>query len=234
MNTANLSSLVEIATTNVSPYDENTNSPVMCDFDGTNAVFSDGLGVYVYGVSGGTSTLLGSESLAYNAGVTSVAIAERGGASGIPAGGIQIAYTRGGDPTVELQYIASPVPPATSWPAGSASLGDPNDIYGQPNVTYGGVAKFSRSIWGTSTRLAAAGVTQTSAGAQEYVVSLFNVSAGAGSIQATRQGARVPVPLETTLTPNATLGITVFFTFPSWWPWRIALPWPLARLFGTG
>ena len=56
VNVANLSSLVENAATTVSAYNADTNSPLICDFDGTNAVFSDGHGLYVFGVSGGSST----------------------------------------------------------------------------------------------------------------------------------------------------------------------------------
>jgi hypothetical protein len=236
VNTANLSNLAQLATTNVSPNDPDTNSPLMCDFDGTNAIFSDGLGVYVFKVSGGTPTAVGSETLYYSGGVTSVAIAESGSASGVPNGGVQIAYTGGDNPRVELQYFVPPVPAGTNWASGTASLGDPDNIYGQPNASYGGVAKFYRSIYGTSTQFAAAGVTQTSGGTQEYVVAFFNVSAGPGSISATRQGARVPVPLETTLTPNTTLGITTFYTFwPIPWPipWRV-FPWPWLRSIGLG
>jgi hypothetical protein len=229
VNTADLSNLDNVATTNVSSYDPDTNSPLMCDFDGTNAVFSDGLGLYAFNVSGPTPAAVGSLSAL----ATSVAIAESGNSSGIPAGGFQVAYTAVDDANVELQYIAPPVPPGTNWSGSSASLGDPNNIYGQPNAMNGGVAKFCRSIWGTSALLASAGVTETSAGAQEYVVSLFDLSAGGGSIKAMKQGARVPVPLATTLTPNSTLGVTTFFTFAPWFPWPLP-PWPWLRSIGLG
>jgi hypothetical protein len=48
--------------------------PFMCDFDGTNAVFSDGGGPYLYGVSGGAATLITPGSS--GGGTTSIAIAE--------------------------------------------------------------------------------------------------------------------------------------------------------------
>ena len=233
VSTGDLSNLDNVATTNFSPNDPNTNSPVMCDFDGTNAVFSDGLGLYVFKVLGGAATAIGSETLYDSGGVTSVAIAESGGASGVPNGGVQLAYTGGEDPNVELQYFVPPIPSGTNWVGGSASLGDANNIYGQPNDAYGGVAKFCRSVWGTSALLATAAVTQTSGGAQEYVVSLFDLSAGGGSIQAMKQGARIPVNLATTLTPNSTLGITTFFTFPPWFPLPLP-PWPWLRAIGLG
>jgi hypothetical protein len=207
-----------VAMNNFSAWSENT-VPFMCDFDGTNAIFSDGLGVSVIKVSGGAPTSVGSPSTIVTGKVTSVAIAESGGASSVPNGGVQLAYTGVDDAHAELFHIVPPVPPGSNWPSGRASLGDPNNIYGQPNATYGGVAKFYRSIYGTSTQLATAGVTQTTAGAQEYVVSLFNVSAGAGSISATRQGPRYSVPFDTTLS-QTTLGITVFYTL---WP----IPWPI-------
>jgi hypothetical protein len=77
-----------------------------------------------------------------------------------------------------------------------------------------GIAKFYRTIYGTSTVLASAGLNQTRAGAQECVVTLFNVKAGAGSITATRHGARASVLLPNTIAPNNTLAVTVFDTFP--------------------
>ena len=232
VNSGNLSSLsptVGLGATNVSPYNGDAYTSLMCDFDGTNAVFSDGLGLYAFNVSGGTPTALSS----FPALATSVAIAESGNSSGLPTGGVQVAYTAAGDANVELQYVAPPVPPGTNWSGSNASLGDPNNIYGQPNAMNGGVAKFSRSIWGTSALLAAAGVTETSGGAQEYVVSLFDLSAGGGSIQAMRQGARIPVSLATTDTPNSTLGLTAFFTFPRWFPPPMP-PWPWLRSIGLG
>jgi LVIVD repeat len=233
VNTTNLSNLDNVAITNVSPNNPDTNSPLVCDFDGTHAVFSEGLGLYAFNVSGGTPTLVGGSASYGSGGVTSVAIAEAGGVSGAPTGGVQLAYTAGGDPNVELQYFEPPVPSGTSWAGSSASLGDANNIYGQPNDAYGGVAKFCRSIWGTSALLATAGVTQTSAGAQEYVVSLFDLSDGGGSIEAMKQGARIPVKLATTLTPNSTLGVTTFFTFPPWFPHPLP-PWPWLRSIGLG
>ena len=93
--------------------------PFMCDFDGTNAVFSDGAGLYVYAISSGTATPIGSPS--GGGGVTSVAIAERGGAGGAPAGGVQVAYAALDDPSVDLQYSPLPVPPGANWTFGSAS-----------------------------------------------------------------------------------------------------------------
>jgi hypothetical protein len=209
--------------------------PFMCDFDGTNAVFSDGPGVYVYAISGGVATQI--SWLSGEGGATSVAIAERGGAGGVPAGGVQVALAAGEDPRVELEYGPPPVSPATNWISGGASLGDPNDIYGQPLSLEGGIAKFSRTIYGTSTVLATAGVTQAATGgAAECVVSLFNVKAGGGSITATRQGARSTVALPNTLSPNNTLAVTTFYTFwPIPWPipWRI-FPWPWLRSIGLG
>jgi hypothetical protein len=198
-------------------------NPLMCDFDGVNAVFSEGLGVYVYKVSGGAPSSIGSPSTIITGKVTSVAIAEGGGASSVPTGGVQVAYTGEDDAHVEILYIVLPVPPGANWPGGRASLGDPNNTTGEPNATYGGVAKFYRSISGTSTQLATAGVTQTTAGAQEYVVSLFNVSAGAGSISATRQGARYSVPFDSTWN-QTTLGIAVFYTL---WPFPLPFPRPI-------
>jgi hypothetical protein len=202
--------------------------PFMCDFDGTNAVFSDGGDFYLYGISGGTATLITPGTS--GGGTTSVAIAERGGTGGAPAGGVLIAYAADSDPNVELQYVEPPVPPGTTSATGSASLGDPKDTYGNPLAVDGGIAKFYRTIYGTSTVLATAGVTQTgTGGADECVVSLFDVKAGGGSIKATRQGARSSVLLPNTLSPNNTLAVTVFDTFPWWWP--RPLPWPL-RFFG--
>jgi hypothetical protein len=217
--------------TDVSAWDENA-IPFMCDFDGTKAIFSDGGSIYLYGVSAGTATLISSGS--GGGGATSVAIAERATAGGAPAGGVQLAYAAVDDSNVELQYVAPPVPPGTNWIGGSASLGDPKNSFGEAINFEGGIAKFYRTIYGTSTVLAAAGVTQTNAGAQECVVTLFNVKASAGSITASRQGARAPVLLPNTIAPNNTLGVTVFSTFPWWWPWPFPLPSPLARLLGTG
>jgi hypothetical protein len=206
--------------------------PFICDFDGTNAVFSDGTSLYAYGISNGTATLIGSGS--GGRGATSVAIAENGGAdAGAPLGGIQLAYAAVDDSNVELQYVAPPVPPGTNWSGSSASLGDPNNIYGQPINFEGGVAKFYRTIYGSSAVLAAAGVTQVAGGGtQECVVTLFDVKVSGGSIKATRQGKRYPVALPNTTSPNNTLAVTVFYTrWPIWPPWTIlASLW--ARLFG--
>ena len=154
--------------------------PFVCDFDGTNAVFSDGTSLYAYGISNGTATLIGSGS--GGGGATSVAIAENGGAdAGAPLGGIQLAYTAVDDSNVELQYVAPPVPPGTNWSGSSASLGDPSNIYGQPINFEGGVAKFYRTIYGSSAVLAAAGVTQVAGGGtQECVVTLFDVKVSGG------------------------------------------------------
>ena len=230
--TANLSGLDNIATTNVSPNVEYS-IPFMCDFDGTNAIFSDGASLYLYGISAGVATLIGSQP--GGGGATSVAIAENGGANaGAPVGGVQLAYTAAADSNVELQYLAPPVPPGTNSTSGSASLGDPNNVYGQSINFEGGVAKFYRSIYGTSAVLASAGVTQVAgSGTQECVVTLFDVKAGAGSIKATRQGARAPVALPNTIAPNNTLGVTVFFTFWPIWPipWRL-IPLLWTRMFG--
>jgi hypothetical protein len=229
VNIANLSSLKTIGWTKVSDYNGDTNRPLMCDFDGVNAVFSDGVGLYVFNLSGATPTAVAS----LDAPVTSVAIAESGNSSGVPIGGVQVAYTDDNDANVELQYIAPPVAPGANWSSSSARLGDANNTFGQPNDLNGGVAKFCRSIWGTSALLATAGITQTSGGTQEYVVTLFDLSAGGGSIQAIQQGARVPVPLLETLTPNSTLAVTTFFTFPRWFPWPIP-PWPWLRSVRLG
>ena len=182
---------------------------------------------------GETATLIKSGS--GGGGTTSVAIAERGGTGGVPDGGVLLAYAAGSDPNVELQFVPPPVSSATTWVSGSASLGDPKNTYGGPLALDGGIAKFYRTIFGTSTVLATAGVTQTgTGGAPECVVSLFNVKAGGGSITATRQGKRSPVPLPNTLSPNNTLAVTVFDTFPWWWPRPLPwpLPWPLSGLFG--
>jgi hypothetical protein len=231
VNTANLSNLDNVTTTNVSPNNPETNSPLMCDFDGTHAVFSEGLGLYAFNFSSAAPTPVSGGAQYGSAGPTSVAIAESGGVSGAPTGGVQVAYTAHQDPNVELMYFVPPVPSGTSWAGSSASLGDPNNTYGEPNQAYGGVAKFCRSIWGTSALLATAGVTQTSSGTQEYVVSLFDLSPGGGSIEAMKQGARIPVNLATTLTPNSTLGVTTFFTFPPWFPHPLP-PWPWLRSIG--
>jgi hypothetical protein len=201
----------------------------MCDFDGVNAVFSEGVGLYAYNVAGAAPQAIGSMS----AGATSVAIAESGNSSGEPTGAAQVAYTANSDANVELQYIAPPVPPGTNWSSSSASLGDPNNSYNQPIQLWGGVAKFCRSIFGTSALLATAGVTQSTAGTQEYMVSLFDLSEGGGSIHAMKQGARIPVPLATTVAPNSTLGVTTFFTLPPWFSWPIP-PWRLLRSLGLG
>jgi LVIVD repeat len=201
----------------------------MCDFDGTNAVFSDGTSLYAYGISGGVAALLPSQP-GGGGGITSVAVAENAGA----AAGVQLAYAAAANPNVELLYAGSPVSSASTWASSSRSLGDPNNSYGQPIDFEGGVAKFCRTITGASAVLATAGVTQIAGGGtQECVVSLFDVKAGGGSITATRQGARSAVALPNTTSPNNTLGVTVFYT---WWPiWPI--PWRIiaslwARLFG--
>jgi hypothetical protein len=207
-----------VAVTEVSPWNELA-VPFMCDLDGTNAVFSDGGSLFLYGISGGTPTQITPGS---SGGLTtSIAIAERGGTSGSPAGGVLLAYAADSDANVELQYVPPPVSPGTTWISGSASLGDPKGTYGEPLTIDGGIAKFCRNIYGTSTILATAGVTQTgTGGAAECVVSLFDVKAGGGSITATRQGARAPVALPNTLSPNNTLAVTTFYTF---WP----IPWPI-------
>jgi hypothetical protein len=217
--------------TDVSAWSENA-IPFMCDFDGTNAVFSDGAGIYLYAISGEVATQIGPAS--GGGATTSVTIAERAGTGGAPAGGVLLAYAALDDPNVGVQYAAPPVSPATNWSGVSASLGDPNNIYGQPIAFQGGIAKFYRTIYGTSTVLGAAGVTQVAGGgAQECIVTLFDVKVSGGSITATRQGARAPVLLPNTIAPNNTLAVTVFSTFPWWWPWRFPLPRPLARLLGT-
>jgi hypothetical protein len=162
--------------TNVSAWSEYA-IPFMCDFDGANAVFSDGTGLYVYAISGGIATPITPQGGVGAA--TSVAIAQRLGPGNTAAAGIQLAYAAGDDPNVELQYIAPPVPPGANWFSGSASLGDPNNIYGQPIDFEGGVAKFCRNIYGASATLATAGVTQVAGGGtQECVVSLFDVKGG--------------------------------------------------------
>jgi hypothetical protein len=88
----------------------------------------------------------------------------------------------------------------------------------------GAVAKFSRTINGTSALLPTAGVTQNAAGMEEYVVTLFKASTasghGTGSINVTREGPTATVQLPSTL--NATLGIATFDTFP--------VPFPFERL----
>jgi len=211
-----------VAMTDVSAWSEYA-VPFMCDFDGTNAVFSDGASLYLYGISGGTAKLISSGS--GGGGTTSVAIAERGGTGGVPDGGVLLAYAADSDPNVELRYVPPPVSPTTDWVSGSSGLGDPKDTYGNPLAIDGGIAKFYRTIYGTSTVLATAGVTQTgTGGADECVVSLFDVKAGGGSVTATRQGKRSPVLLPNTLSPNNTLAVTVFDTYPWWWP--RPLPWP--------
>ena len=106
VNTANLSNLANMATTNVNPYNGDAYTSLMCDFDGTNAVFSDGLGLYAFNVSGGTPTALSS----FSALATSVAIAESENSSGLPTGGVQVAYTAASDANVELQYVGAPRP----------------------------------------------------------------------------------------------------------------------------
>ena len=103
-----------VVTTSVSHWSED-GVPFMCDFDGTNAVFSDGHGFYVFKVSGGAPTFVGSPSTSAN--VTSVAIAESGGASSVPTGGVQLAYTGVNDADVELLYIVPPVHPEQTGPA---------------------------------------------------------------------------------------------------------------------
>lgn len=214
-----------VTMTDVSPWSEDA-VPFMCDFDGTNAVFSDGSSLYLYGISGETATLVSSGS--GGGGTTSVAIAERAGTGGTPAGGVLLAYAADSDPNVELNYVPPPVSPTTTWVSGSSSLGDPKDTYGEPLALDGGIAKFYRTIYGTSTVLATAGVTQTgTGGSPECVVSLFDIKAGGGSVTATRQGKRSPVLLPNTLSPNNTLAVTVFDTFPWWWPWPLPWPWRL-------
>jgi len=214
-----------VTMTDVSPWSEDA-VPFMCDFDGTNAVFSDGSSLYLYGISGETATLVSSGS--GGGGTTSVAIAERAGTGGTPAGGVLLAYAADSDPNVELNYVPPPVSPTTTWVSGSSSLGDPKDTYGEPLALDGGIAKFYRTIYGTSTVLATAGVTQTgTGGSPECVVSLFDIKAGGGSVTATRQGKRSPVLLPNTLSPNNTLAVTVFYTFPWWWPWPLPWPWRL-------
>jgi hypothetical protein len=223
-----------VAVTEVSPWAEYA-VPFMCDFDGTNAVFSDGGSLSLYGISGGTPTLITPGSS--GGGTTSISIAERGGTSGAPSGGVLLAYAAGSDSNVELNYVPPPVSPTTTWVSGSAGLGDPKDTYGNPLAIDGGIAKFYRNIYGSSAILATAGVTQTgTGGSAECVVSLFDVKAGSGSITATRQGKRSTVALPNTLSPNNTLAVTTFYTFwPIPWPipWPI-IPWPWLRSIGLG
>jgi hypothetical protein len=150
---ANTSDFPNLATsvpmTNVSAWSEYA-VPFMCDFDGTNAVFSDGTGLYVYAISGGTATAITPQGGVGAA--TSVAIAQRLGPGNTAAGGVQLAYAAAADPNVELP------------------------------------------------------------------------------ITATQKGARAPVQLPNTTSPNNTLAVTVFFTFwPPWWiPWSI-----IASLFAS-
>ena len=212
-NVNNLSSLqYDAATTSFSEAGEY--STVMCDFDGTNAVFSDGAGVYVFGISDGIATAnpvvpSGGDSI-----ITSVTIAESQNAEGQYSGGVMTASAGPASQDLNLSFFI-PVTPEANLFGASPSLGDLPNEYGSPDQN-GGAVKFSRSIYGTSALLAAAGVTQTAGGVPEYVVTLFKVSTtfshGAGSIKATREGQRATVPLPSTL--NATIGIGTFYTFP--------------------
>jgi hypothetical protein len=209
----NLPSLQYAATTSFS--DAVEYSPAFCDFDGVNAVFSDGTGVYVFGISDGTPTASpvvpsGGEL----APLTSVTIAESQNAEGVYSGGVMTAWAGPGSQYVNLSFFKPPTPEANVFGT-SASLGDLPNTYGSPNQN-GAALKFSRTINGTSALLATAGVTQTASGVQEYVVSLFNVSTayshGHGSIDVTQQGQSAIVQLRSTL--DATIGIATFYTFP--------------------
>jgi hypothetical protein len=132
--------------------------------------------------------------------------------------------------TVDLSFLI-PVTSEANQFTDSASLGEPVGIEGLIDA-YGGVAKFSRTIFGTSALLAAAGVTENASGAQESVVTLFKVSTafsgGTGSITVTQEGQRATVPL-----PNgqATLGIATFYTFPEPpFPFPHPIPHPIEGL----
>jgi hypothetical protein len=220
-NLTNLSSLRGAGATSFSPESE-YEGPVTCDFDGTHAVFSDGSGVYVFGISSGIPTTNPVVPSGGQSGViTSVTIAESG------AGGVITASAGNGNPNVDLTYFV-PVTPKAKLQGATGSLGEPIIQYGQVAET-GAVAQFNRTISGTSSQLAAAGVTQTASGVQEYVVTLFSVateySAGTGSIAVTQQGPRATVQLPST--QNATLGITTFDIFiikPPYVPLPVGLP----------
>jgi hypothetical protein len=172
-------------------------------------VFSDGSGVYVFGISNGMAT---ANPVAPSGGgigsITSVTIAESQNAIGESSGGVMTACV-GQSPDVSASFSIPTTPEANVF-GSYASLGEPSNQYGQPSA-YGGAAQFSRNIYGASALLAAAGVTPNS----EYVVTLFKVttasSGGSGSITLTQEGQRATVQLPNTL--DATLGITVFDTF---------------------
>jgi hypothetical protein len=212
-NVDNLSSLQsDAATTSFSEAVEY--STVMCDFDGVNAIFSDGTGVYVFGISDGTPTANPVVPSGGNSTITSVTIAESQNAQGQYSGGVMTASAGPVSPNLDLSFFI-PVTPTAKVFGASPSLGDLPGEYGLLNEN-GGAVRFGRTINGTSALLAAAGVTQTIGGVEEYVVTLFKVStafsSGHGSIKATQEGKRATVQLPSTL--NATIGIATFYTFP--------------------
>lgn len=223
-NVNNLSSLRYGASTFFSEAVENELA-VTCDFDGTNAVFSDGSGVYVFGISDGNPTANPVvPSGGASGSITSVTIAESQNAEGEYSGGVMTACAGPDSSNVDLTFFVPVTPEAKEFGA-SGSLGEPI-IADEQIAESGGAAKFSRTINGTSALLAAAGVTANAAGVQEYVVTLFKVetafSGGKGSITLTRQGQRATVPLPSTL--DATLGIATFYKFPM-------EPFPIPHLF---
>jgi len=232
-NVNNLSSLQYGASTSFSPVPQ-YELQVTCDFDGTNAVFSDGTGVYVFGIADGIPT---AQPVAPSGGefgtVTSVTIAERANAEGEAAGGVLIASASAGDQDVSLTFFVPVTPEANAFGA-SASLGEPTVAYSQVVDTAGAVS-FSRNIFGTSALLAAAGVTANAANVPEYVVSLFLVNTAYsggnnGSATLSQLGQYATVQLPSTLNP--TLGITTFDTFALEPPFRfphLIVP-PIERL----
>jgi len=228
-NNNNLSSLQNAGATFFSNAAGYPGAPaVTCDFDGTRAVFSDGSGVYIFGVSNGIPT---ANPVAPSGPgleiVTSVTIAESQNAEGEPSGGVMTAYAASST-YFDLNFCI-PVTLEANPVTISPGLGEPKRA-GDQVADYAGVVKFSRNIYGTSGLLAAAGVTENTANVQEYVVTLYKVntvpSGGPGSITATREGQRATVQLPTPPdTMLATLGITTFDTFP-------VPPFPLPRPIG--
>jgi hypothetical protein len=214
-DTNSLSNLQNAGSTFFSEAAEYEAAPT-CDFDGTHAVFSDGNGVYIFGIKNGTPTAGPvAPSGPGLGGITSVTIAESQNAEGQTSGGVMTAYA-GASTYFDLNYCIPVTLEANPFTLG-LSLGEPQ-IADELYADYGGIVRFSRTIYGTSALLAAAGVTENGSNVQEYVVTLFKVSTapsgGTGSMTATRQGKRatiqLPTPPDTTL---ATLGITTFDIF---------------------
>ena len=148
---------------------------VKCDFDGTNAVFSDGVYQYSCRISNGkppTAMIPADPAV----GTSSVTIAESGGAG-------QIASV-GASPGVDLAGVT---------------------LF-EHVFSIGEATKFSRSITGASTQLAAAGFTADG----EYAVAYCSTPPPPSQPTWTQQGPSASVVFPSA-SPNYTLGIATFY-----------------------